>query len=73
VNLEALPPIHGISWRMFRDGDYAALARLENIDLEEGGHGLYQPPEDVQRSYESTEGLDAGKDILIAESADHFF
>jgi GNAT superfamily N-acetyltransferase len=68
MDLNTLPSIDGITWRMFRDGDFDDITRLLNEDLEVGGHGTSSTVEDVQTNYQGDERLDEGRDILIAEA-----
>lgn len=68
MELNSLPPIEGVTWRMFRDGDYDDITRLLNEDLEVGGHGTFKTVEDIRTSYQGDERLDEGRDILIAEA-----
>jgi ribosomal protein S18 acetylase RimI-like enzyme len=66
MDLDTLPFIDGVTWRMFRDGDYDDITRLLNEDLEVGGHGTFKTVEDIRTSYQGDERLDVGRDILIA-------
>jgi GNAT superfamily N-acetyltransferase len=68
MDLNTLPSIDGVTWRMFRDGDFDDITRLLNEDLEVGGHGTSSTVEDVRTNYQGDERLDEGRDILIAEA-----
>ncbi len=68
MDLGSLPSIDGVTWRMFRDGDYDHITRLLNEDLEVGGHSTFMTVDDVANGFFGIEGLDEGDDILIAES-----
>ena len=69
MHLKDLPIIDGVSWRMFRDGDYDALADLLNEDLDFGGHSLFATVDDVSNGYQGLEGLNEANDILIAQAS----
>jgi GNAT superfamily N-acetyltransferase len=68
MDLNGLPAIDGVAWRMFGDGDYDDITRLLNEDLEVGGHGTLSTVEDIRTSYQGDERLDERRDILIAEA-----
>lgn len=68
MDLNDLPRIDGVTWRMFRDGDYDDITRLLNEDLEVGRHGTFNTVESIRTSYQGDERLDEGRDILIAET-----
>jgi len=68
MDLNDLPSIDGVTWRMFRDGDYTELTRLLNEDLEVGGHSSLTSVESVQSGCKGLEGLEESTDILIAET-----
>ena len=70
MHLKDLPRIDGVSWRMFRDGDYDALTDLLNEDLDFGGHSLFATVNDVSNGYQGLEGLNEANDILIAQASD---
>jgi len=68
MKLDGLPSIDGVTWRMFREGDFADLTRLLNEDFEVGGHSTHTDVEDVINGYRGLDGFDESRDILIAET-----
>lgn len=68
MEIDHLPDINGVAWRMFGDGDYDDITRLLNEDLAAGGHGTHMTVEEVTNGFRGLDGLEEGRDILIAES-----
>lgn len=66
MEIDQLPDIDGVTWRMFREGDYDEITRLLNEDLAAGGHSTLSTVEDVSNGFRSLDGLDEGRDILFA-------
>ncbi len=66
MDLNTLPRIDGVTWRMFRNDKYGALVPLLNADFEEGGHDGHQSEEDFRRGFEGLDDFDPATDILVA-------
>jgi mycothiol synthase len=64
----SLPAIDGVSWRMFRDGDFVDMTRLLNEDLDVGGHSTFLTVEEVTNGFRGIDGFDPHTDILVAEA-----
>jgi len=67
MEIDQLPDIDGVTWRMFREGDYDDVARLLNEDLEVGGHSTLVTVEEVTNGFRGLDGLEEASDILVAE------
>ena len=67
MDLNALPEIDGVAWRMFRNDEYDALVALLNADLDEGGHEAHMSVEDFRRGLESVDDFEPETDILVAD------
>ena len=50
MDLDALPDIDGVTWRMFREGDYVEMTRLLNEDLEVMGPVRLAEVEEAQQA-----------------------
>lgn len=70
MDLNDLPEIEDVAWRMFRDDEYGALVPLLNADFVEGGHDSHQSVEDFRRGFENLDDFGPTTHILVADNDD---